>query len=131
MLIIRGLWMSTALMSLLFKESEHVIHRCPYYSRNLSMLVSKDYACPQHCCPYYCIRQRPIRVFEPPAIIRRSSLSALLCSVATCIFLTHSYVIVLVVMLKTIKTSAFFCISVRFVLLYAEVLNQMCAYCYC
>ena len=54
----------------------------------------------------------------------------LLCSVATCIFLIHSYGIVLVVMLKTIKWVYSFA-SVRAVLLYAEVQNQMCAYCYC
>ena len=44
------------------------------------------------------------------------------------IFLVHSYVIVLVVIVKTIKNQESCFIPVRFVVLYAEVLNQMCAY---
>ena len=45
-------------------------------------------------------------------------------------FLMHSHVIV-PVMLKTIKTSVLLFISSQICPPYAEVLNQMCAYCYC
>ena len=49
----------------------------------------------------------------------------LLCSVPTCIFWMHSYVIVLVVVLKTIKTVLHH--AVRITLLCAEVLNTATA----